>query len=77
VSTEILMVFKNEVPVYRYRGLDYGLTPGVEPALDKDGRRRYATMAWITANCNVQLVLGSEKLAEASDLTNGRCFLAD
>jgi hypothetical protein len=67
-----------EIAVYRYRGLDDNLNTGVEPARDQDGKRRYATMAWIQANRNVQVVPDSERRVQPSELDmNGRCLLPD
>lgn len=68
----------NEVLVYRYLGVDEALNATIEPPTDKDGQRRYATKAWISANRNVRLVPDSEKSVHPSvvDL-NGMCFLPD
>ena len=68
----------NEVLVYRYLGVDDSMNATIEPLTDKDGQRRYATMAWISANRNVRLVPGSERSVHPSLVDmNGMCFLPD
>jgi len=67
-----------EALVYRYRGIDENLNAGAEPPTNREGHHRYATMAWISANRNVQVMAGSERTVDSSVLDmNGMCFLAD